>query len=126
METENTNAMTENVTTENQEDRQEYTPLHQSYCRECGTIISAKAATCPKCGAAQNQAAVKQDTASAGLMVLSYFFPIIGLILFCAYSQNTPNAAKQYGKWALIGFIVAIVSVIILYVSLFAAIGSLF
>ncbi len=128
--TENTNVMTEE-----QEDRQEYTPLHKSYCRECGTVISAKAISCPKCGAtqnqtAENQAAVKQDIASAGLMVLSFFFPLIGLILFCVYSQSTPNAAKEYGKWALIGFVtwivVSIISVVILNAVMFSAVGSLF
>lgn len=128
--TENTNVMTEE-----QEDRQEYTPLHKSYCRECGTVISAKAISCPKCGAtqnqtAENQAAVKQDIASAGLMVLSFFFPLIGLILFCVYSQSAPNAAKEYGKWALIGFVTGIVVSIILAVILnavmFSAVGSLF
>lgn len=124
--TENTNVMTEE-----QEDRQEYTPLHKSYCRECGTVISAKAISCPKCGAtqnqtAENQAAVKQDIASAGLMVLSFFFPLIGLILFCVYSQSTPNAAKEYGKWALIGFVTGIVLVIIFNIIIAATVGSLF
>lgn len=123
--TENTN-----TTTENQEGEQQYIPLHKSYCRECGSMISAKAVTCPKCGATQNQVAVKQDEASAGLKVLSFFFPLIGLILFAVYSQNTPNAAKEYGKWALIGFIVGIVigivSVIILNVVMVSAIGGIF
>ena len=119
--TENTNVMTEE-----QENRQEYTPLHKSYCRECGTVISAKAISCPKCGATQNQTAVRQDEASAGLKVLSFFFPLIGLILFCVYSQSTPNAAKEYGKWALIGFVTGIVLVIILNIIMVATVGSLF
>lgn len=118
--TENTN-----VVTENQEDRQQYIPLHKSYCRECGTMISEKAVTCPRCGTTQNQAAVRQDEASAGLMVLSFFFPLIGLILFCVYSQNTSNAAKEYGKWALIGFITSIALVIIYSVIMVATVGSL-
>ncbi len=118
--TENTN-----VSTENQEEQ--YIPLHKSYCRECGTMISAKAITCPKCGATQNnQAEVRQDEASAGLKVLSFFIPLVGLILFCVYSQNTPNAAKEYGKWALIGFVTGIVVVIILNIIMVATVGSLF
>lgn len=119
--TENTN-----VITENQENEQHYVPLHKSYCRECGTMISAKAISCPKCGATQNQATVRQDEASAGLKVLSFFFPLIGLILFCVYSQNTPNAAKEYGKWALIGFITGIVLTIIACIIMGATISSLF
>lgn len=123
METQTENA---NVTTETQENEQQYIPLHKSYCRECGSMISAKAVTCPKCGATQNQTAVRQDEASAGLKVLSFFFPLIGLILFCVYSQNTPNAAKEYGKWALIGFVTGIALVIILNVIMVATVGSLF
>ncbi len=116
---------TENTNTESQE--QQYIPLHKSYCRECGTMISAKAITCPKCGATQNnQTEVQRDEASAGLKVLSFFFPIIGLILFCVYSQNSPNAAKEYGKWALIGFITGLAVVIILNIIMVATVGSLF
>ena len=43
--TENTN-----VTSENQ---QQFEPLHKSFCRECGTMISEKADICPNCGATQ-------------------------------------------------------------------------
>ena len=63
-------------------------------------------------------------------MVLSFFFPLIGLILFCVYSQSAPNAAKEYGKWALIGFVtwivVSIILVVILNAVMFSAVDSLF
>ena len=45
--TENTN-----VTSENQ---QQFEPLHKSFCRECGTMISEKADICPNCGATQHR-----------------------------------------------------------------------
>ena len=48
--TENTN-----VTSENQ---QQFEPLHKSFCRECGTMISEKADICPNCGATQHRAKV--------------------------------------------------------------------
>ena len=54
--TENTN-----VTYENQ---QQFEPLHKSFCRECGTMISEKADICPNCGATQHRAKVPHDTQS--------------------------------------------------------------
>ena len=78
--TENTN-----VTSENQ---QQFEPLHKSFCRECGTMISEKADICPNCGATQHRAKVIDDTPSAGLKVLSFFIPLVGLILFVVQSFN--------------------------------------
>ena len=45
------------------------------------------------------------DTPSTGLKVLSFFIPLVGLILFCVQNSEKPVSAKAYGKWALIGFI---------------------
>ena len=94
--TENTNVTTEN--------KPQSEPLHKSFCRECGTMISEKADICPNCGATQHRAKVIDDTPSAGLKVLSFFIPLVGLILFVVQSKDTPISAKEYGKWALIGF----------------------
>ncbi len=106
---------TENTNTENQE--QQYIPLHKSYCRECGTMISAKAITCPKCGATQNsQTEVRQDEAAAGWKVLSFFIPLAGLILYIIQHKTSPKMAKACGKWALIGFITGISLIIIYYI----------
>lgn len=49
------------------------------------------------------------DTPSTGLKVLSFFIPLVGLILFCVQNSDKPVSAKAYGKWALIGFITSIV-----------------
>ena len=81
--TENTN-----VTSENQ---QQFEPLHKSFCRECGTMISEKADICPNCGATQHRAKVIDDTPSAGLKVLSFFIPLVGLILFVVQSKDIPR-----------------------------------
>lgn len=49
------------------------------------------------------------DKASKGLVVLSFFFPIIGLILgVLSYVQNKAASGKSYIKAAVIGFIIAI------------------
>ena len=116
--TENTN-----VTYENQ---QQFEPLHKSFCRECGTMISEKADICPNCGATQHRAKVIDDTPSAGLKVLSFFIPLVGLILFVVQSKDTPISAKEYGKWALIGFCTGIALSIVSYFVVLASVSSMF
>ena len=94
-------------------------------CKECGATVSDLAESCPKCGAPiakkpsveQQQPAYPPtqpayqtvdplDTPNTGLNVLSFFFPIIGLILYFVYRDQTPNKAKDFAKYACIGFAV--------------------
>ena len=105
---------------------QQFEPLHKSFCRECGTMISEKADICPNCGATQHRAKVIDDTPSAGLKVLSFFIPLVGLILFVVQSKDTPISAKEYGKWALIGFCTGIAFSIIWYFVVLASVSSMF
>ena len=116
--TENTNVTTEN--------KPQSEPLHKSFCRECGTMISEKADICPNCGATQHRAKVIDDTPSAGLKVLSFFIPLVGLILFVVQSKDTPISAKEYGKWALIGFCTGIALSIVWYFVVLASVSSMF
>ena len=95
--TENTNVTTEN--------KPQSEPLHKSFCRECGTMISEKADI---------------------LKVLSFFIPLAGLILFVVQSKDTPISAKEYGKWALIGFCTGIALSIVWYFVVLASVSSMF
>ena len=63
---------------------------------------------------------------SAGLKVLSFFIPLVGLILFVVQSKDTPISAKEYGKWALIGFCTGIVLSIVWYFVVLASVSSMF
>ena len=49
------------------------------------------------------------DKKNTGLNVLSFFFPLIGLILYLVFKDQTPIKAKGCGKCALIGFLIGIV-----------------
>lgn len=49
------------------------------------------------------------DTPNAGLNVLSFFFPLVGWILWGVNHQTKPNSARACAKWAWIGFAVAFV-----------------
>lgn len=49
------------------------------------------------------------DSGSFWYGVLGFFFPLIGLILFCVWRKEKPTSAKQCGIGALIGFILGVI-----------------
>ncbi|MCM1197168.1 MAG: hypothetical protein NC310_08910, partial [Roseburia sp.] len=49
------------------------------------------------------------DYGSVWWGVLGFFFPLIGLILFCIWKNDKPKSAKHAGIGALIGFILGII-----------------
>lgn len=77
------------------------------YCSTCGNPCHANAAVCLKCGSALN--GVKGNKAEVDEVVpalkwISFFIPLVGLILYITKVQSAPNSAREYGKMALIGF----------------------
>lgn len=55
----------------------------------------------------------KEDKFSVGFNILSFFIPLVGLILFLVYRKESPKKAKGIGICALIGYIlVTILSII--------------
>ena len=54
------------------------------------------------------------DAPNTGMMILSFFFPGIGLILWLVWKDTLPQKAQSCGKGALIGFIVGMVLTILL------------
>ena len=74
------------------------------YCSHCGNQIEDQAVICVKCGCAVASHSNVADIPSTGLNALSFFIPIVGLILYIVYHDKAPNKAKEIGKWALIGF----------------------
>ncbi len=60
------------------------------------------------------QPPVEVDAPNTGFAILSFFFPMIGLILYIIWKDKTPLKAKSCGKGALISVIVnAVLSVVI-------------
>ncbi len=80
------------------------------FCHNCGAEISDNAVVCPKCGVAvgKKQTVDYNDAPSVGFAVLSFFIPIIGLILYLVWKDQSPLKAKSCGKGALIGFCVSV------------------
>ena len=101
------------------------------YCKNCGAaIVDGK---CPVCGTLENSnntttnyisdsSGNTQDANNVGLNVLSFFFPIVGLILYLVWKDQYPIKAKGCGKFALIS---AIVSAVLTFVS-YALLGAAF
>ena len=92
------------------------------FCPDCGKEMSASEEFCSACGKqrtmpAQGTQPVFQqpvhpqmgyipDAPSGGMTALGFFFPIVGLILYLVWKDQTPLKANSAGKGALIGFIV--------------------
>ena len=93
------------------------------FCKNCGQEIDDKAVICPKCGVPTGNY-MNDDEPSAGFGVLSFFFPLVGLILFLVWKDERPLRAKSCGKGALISVIVSVVSGILLGILYGIAIGA--
>lgn len=80
------------------------------YCQQCGSQLVDQTVVCPNCGCTvQEPINQQEDKPSTGLNILSFLFPLIGLILYLCFQKATPVRAKAIGKWALIGFVVDVV-----------------
>ena len=87
------------------------------YCQTCGKQLVDDAVFCPGCGCAvgnnapagHNNAGPAADAPNIGFAILSFFFPLIGLILWLVWKDTYPLKAKSCGKGALIGVIVGVV-----------------
>lgn len=68
----------------------------------------------------------KPDEKSIGLNILGFFFPLVGLIMYCVMKSDTPKRAKSIGKSALGGFITSVVLSVIAVILTFVLVGSVF
>ena len=121
------------------------------YCHNCGKeVIVEEGKYCPFCGAeldpsmskgvgyvpidqSQNQNIYQQqpqqthyhdtdqDGPHTGFLILSFFFPVIGLILFLVWSSDYPKKANSCLK----GMIAGVVTGVVLACCIFATIGSI-
>jgi len=93
------------------------------FCSKCGKEIPDEAVVCVHCGCATSNTqtlAKKDDKKSFGFALLGFFFPLIGLILYLVWKNDTPLKAKSAGKGALIGVICAVVFYILYFVLIFS------
>lgn len=113
-------------------------PLYKTFCLNCGIYHALDQNYCNKCGSKLQQKAQPlhqptyinnvADSPSFGIAVLGFFFPVIGLILYLIWKDDSPLRGKSAGKGALIGaiawiavYILAIVITNFYVISLFNA-----
>lgn len=117
------------------------------FCRNCGIPLAGDAVACPKCGVTVTPLSSArppvqnvqppypnpyghnafgrqqpEDRSGVGFNLLSFLFPVIGLILFLVWKDQKPHCARSIAKWALIGFIaetILIIVVVVLSIALF-------
>ena len=94
------------------------------FCSKCGREIVDEAVVCPHCGCAVAQVDAN-DAPSMGFAVISFFIPIVGLILYLFFKDKSPMKARSAGKGALIGVAVGVVLSIIYGAIIGSLIGSL-
>ena len=78
------------------------------YCSHCGTQLAPDACFCSKCGQPVEQQtntvpAPQSEASCWPFAILSFFFPIIGLILYLVWHDSIPKRATYCGVGALIG-----------------------
>lgn len=108
------------------------------FCSSCGKQVEDGYNNCPYCGAPlmtvednQNQGyysnhqadnfnssqnyqqqyynTAPNDESSIGFAILSFFVPLVGLILYLCWNSEKPKRAKSCAKGAIIGFVVSLV-----------------
>lgn len=104
------------------------------FCKYCGKMLPEGADICPNCGKAQSESPVqimqRQDVAdpsdrpSFGYAFLGFLLPVIGLILYLVWKDDTPLRARSCGRGAAVGFVIyfllVLVCIILVIVGLFA------
>lgn len=111
------------------------------YCSKCGVALVN--GQCPVCGRIENNAANVsyetnnsngnmtcqqvngQDGSRLGYNILSFLFPLAGLIFYCVWLDFFPIRAKKCGMWALISVAVKFALIILLYVGMGALTATL-
>lgn len=64
------------------------------------------------------------ENAGGGIKVLSFFIPLLGLILYLVWKDEKPVASKQVGKAALWGFGIGFVFYLLSMALFVSTVGS--
>lgn len=94
------------------------------YCHQCGYEIKEESMFCPNCGTSlktdqsqyqansqpNNYYKKEDDESSLGFAILSFFIPVVGIVLYCVWNKEYPKKAKSCLK----GFVSSIVIYIVI------------
>jgi len=97
------------------------------YCQYCGAEIDYDQEYCNQCGSQQPKLQSQQKASKGGAVgwgILSFFVPLIGLILFLVWRQERPRVSKVAGLAALIGFILNLIIMVFFQDELMKILGT--
>lgn len=81
------------------------------FCNKCGKQIPGDAKFCPECGANLTAQNGQGDETSFGYALLSFFIPVVGLVLFIVWNKEYPKRAKSCLYGIIAGVIIWVVFV---------------
>lgn len=87
------------------------------FCSHCGQEIPDEAVICPKCGC--QPLVRKGDGKSFGIALLSFFIPLVGLILYFVWKKEKPLRAGSAGKGFVTLVIVALAACVAYFVFIY-------
>ena len=98
------------------------------YCSNCGKEILDEAVICVHCGCRvpESKKINANDAPSFGIALLGFFVPIVGLILYLLWKDETPMRAKSAGKGALVSVIVSVALIVLYFVFVVVLLGAVF
>lgn len=106
------------------------TPINSNYINEVQPSINESTSTNPIDLGKSNQGnsnydnlnsedevvCKTQDKVNVWLVILGFFIPVVGLILFVTLKKNTPKKANAIGIAALVGFVLGIILSVVVIV----------
>lgn len=99
------------------------------FCSNCGNDLWGQNQQNQGQGAPQyhgNGYPQQEDKTSVGLAILSFFIPIVGLILFLVKRDKSPKTSKACGICALVSFLVNLVVIGLSFALVFKATDTVF
>lgn len=91
------------------------------FCSNCGKEIDDKACVCIGCGVSvKSEQVIKKDSASALWWWLGFICPFAGLLIWICCHDSTPIMARKAGIGAIVSTVLSVVSIVLLYVFVFA------
>lgn len=88
-----------------------------SFCKFCGAKLEGNEKFCPECGkvVSLDEPPVHVDDACLLWGILSFFIPLVGIVLYFKYAKTRPKSAKG----ALTGIILQIAIILLCIVCFF-------
>lgn len=99
------------------------------FCPNCGNQVNNNSEVCLHCGILLknnniNNNQKEDDKSNVGLNIVSFFIPLIGLILYLALKKDTPIKAKSCGKSALFGVGATVLMYIVMFLLTFNTVNN--